>query len=256
MRHQVPFSEYGVGGKPLLAFHGYGMDGNQFKVLENSFCLTHKIYGFHMPYHKHGPQDGEAWIDHLLEQIRGLFPTPSDHFSLLGYSLGSKVALKILEVFPSQVDEIYLLAPYGLEAHAGLDFVSKGWGNSLFKAIVKTKWPERIMKVAHKLKVINSELKTIILEEMNSTTKRLNLCRSLNMIGQIELDKESQLRLLGNEIPCTLIYGTNDFLFPYHKRDLSWDSMMTNLEVLAIEEGHWMVTETLDLFIAKLRKAA
>src|ERR1700761_7114504 len=48
---KVHFHEYGQGTKPMLAFHGYGMTGKQFHVLEQSVMPRYKIYGFDHFFH-------------------------------------------------------------------------------------------------------------------------------------------------------------------------------------------------------------
>ena len=53
----APHVSYGKGTSVLFAFHGYGMDGQQFQVLANSVCAKYKVVGFHFPYHRGGLSD-------------------------------------------------------------------------------------------------------------------------------------------------------------------------------------------------------
>jgi pimeloyl-ACP methyl ester carboxylesterase len=56
------YHEYGSGSKPLLAFHGYGMTGRQFHVLENSILQEYHVYGFDHFFH------GESKLSDWTEQ--------------------------------------------------------------------------------------------------------------------------------------------------------------------------------------------
>ena len=66
----APYSVYGTGTSLLFAFHGYGMDGYQFQVLEGSLCKDYHIIGFHLPYHKGGPDNYDGWIELVRETIK------------------------------------------------------------------------------------------------------------------------------------------------------------------------------------------
>src|SRR6202000_1266542 len=47
----IHYHEYGSGAKPMLAFHGYGMTGRQFHVLDKWVLEKYHIYGFDHFFH-------------------------------------------------------------------------------------------------------------------------------------------------------------------------------------------------------------
>lgn len=246
------YSQYGRGRQLLIAFHGYGMDGSQFRVLEDSLLKKYNIIGFHLPYHKNGPANHEDWIDLVKAEIRKLVAQSEfEYFSLAGYSIGSKVTLHLIEEFQSQIDEIFLFAPYGLENHWGLSFVTKGIGNSFFRLMVNTSLPEKIMKVVKFLKIIDQSHHEIIHKELLSRNKRESLCKTLQMAGEIRIKRNQLPELINrNQIKSTIIYGKDDVLFPFKKRSISILEQFDMAYVDQIKEGHWLVTDKLDKALA------
>ena len=46
------YYKFGAGPKAMLCFHGYGMHGKQFKLLEGSLGEKYTFYGFDLFFHK------------------------------------------------------------------------------------------------------------------------------------------------------------------------------------------------------------
>lgn len=107
----------GNGAINVIAFHGFGQDGNAFApvAMQNPIFT---IYSFDLPFH------GETIIQNpffcltsqeLRELIQKLITQVKlERFSLMGYSIGSKLIFPILEEFLSRIDHVWLLAPDGI----------------------------------------------------------------------------------------------------------------------------------------------
>lgn len=244
----ITYSTYGTGSKILLAFHGYGMDGNQFQILEKSICHSHQVIGFHLPYHNQGASDHKGWMSEVISEIEHILDHLNVHqFSIAGYSIGAKIALNLIGHFKGQVEKIYLFAPFGLENHWGLSFVSKGLGNAFFKAVVKTNLPEYIMRLVTQIGIIDQVHFLIIQKELDTKTKRLNLCRTLQMTGEIDIDLVLLTDTINEyQIETEVIYGEHDVLFPFHGRNKSLLQRLNRNKTLMINESHWLITQKLD----------
>src|ERR1035437_5613420 len=98
MRCQV----FGNGAKTMLAFHGFGRDGDDFKVLEPSLGRAYRIISFDLFYHgkSDSPMNVEAInlsIEDLKVMINGfLLENNIERFSLLAYSLGGRISLELI----------------------------------------------------------------------------------------------------------------------------------------------------------------
>lgn len=249
---RVTYSTYGSGEQLLIAFHGYGMNGDQFNVLESSLMKQYTIIGFHLPYHRLGPDTHHNWIDQLKKTIREMVSQREDNqFSLAGYSIGCKVCLFLLRDFSHHISKLFLFAPYGIENHWGIDCISKGFGHWFFKKVINSPVPQFIMKATRILGVIDHTHDYIIQKEIDTTIKRHNLCFSLLFISELTTNTHDIVHILNQyQMNLTLVYGQKDVLFPYSKRNQSLLSQISNPKVLEVIEGHWMMTQKLDVLLA------
>jgi pimeloyl-ACP methyl ester carboxylesterase len=143
----------------MLAFHGYGMTGKQFHVLEQSVLSKYRVYGF--DHFFHGQSELSGWTEKQIlagmskELVRAYAEQwfkihGRQRISLMAYSIGSNFALILLEEFPDLIDEIILMAPDGLERFKVFEFVQhKTAGKLLFRNVLKTRWHHRSEPVHH-----------------------------------------------------------------------------------------------------------
>ena len=117
---QIHYTILGKGGVPVIAFHGYGEDGNNFSLLEGYLPADKILISITLPLHGQTtwkepdycrPQD----IIDIIELILKTEKLPLERFSLMGYSLGGRICLKLLEVYPQRINHTLLLAPDGIK---------------------------------------------------------------------------------------------------------------------------------------------
>ncbi|MGY4535745.1 pimeloyl-ACP methyl ester carboxylesterase [Mucilaginibacter sp. UYNi724] len=257
------FHEYGSGSKPLLAFHGYGMTGRQFHVLEKSILKDYHVYGFDHFFH------GESKLGDWTEQqiIEGM-PKPMvkaymeewfklygmQRFSVMGYSIGANVALILVEEYADLIDEIILMAPDGLSVYKGFNFLTfKPIGKYLFKRVTKSKWlAPTLLKNLKKVKFIDESLYHIAYNEIDTEQKRQDVYYTLNLIRLLKPDTHKIAALINrHNIKCRLIFGKHDNLFPM-KAAKPFIDLLPNAEVHEVNMGHWLVTKQLDEYLLNL----
>src|SRR5512138_3675541 len=110
--------KFGFGEKLVFCFHGYGEDGNSFSFLEKYAGAQYSFIAFDLPFHGNTQwHDEEFTTADLVNIIRQLVGADVNHhtkkISLLGFSLGGRVALSLYQSMPSEIDKIVLLAPDG-----------------------------------------------------------------------------------------------------------------------------------------------
>src|SRR5260370_41963530 len=97
------YEVFGNGSEILLAFHGFANHPSDFKVFEPALGTKFKIISFHLPYHGPVPSDlSGKEISYSKEDLKQLFKkffalNSIKNFSLMGYSLGGKIALQLME---------------------------------------------------------------------------------------------------------------------------------------------------------------
>lgn len=157
---------FGEGDKWLFCFHGFGEDGGSFKVLEN-ILGKYTLAAIDLPFHgktkwNEGllitPDDLLNIVNKIVEGNNGI--NPSSKFSLLAFSLGGRVALHLLQIIPSKIERIVLLAPDGLNLNFWYWLGTQTLlGNKLFAyTMKKPNWFFGLMNVAGKTRLINKSI--------------------------------------------------------------------------------------------------
>jgi pimeloyl-ACP methyl ester carboxylesterase len=141
------YHEYGSGSKPMLAFHGYGMTGRQFHVLEKSILQEYHVYGF--DHFFHGESKLSGWAEQQIlagmpramvrEYVEEWFKLHGrQRFSVMGYSIGANIALILVEEYADLIDEVILMAPDGLSVYKGFEILlHKPWAGTCLKLLPK-----------------------------------------------------------------------------------------------------------------------
>jgi pimeloyl-ACP methyl ester carboxylesterase len=262
---KVHFHEYGSGSKPMLAFHGYGMTGKQFHVLKDSLLTQFHIYGF--DHFFHGESALEGWNEkQILEGMpKEIVKAYLDEWfkiygkqriSLMAYSIGSNVALILLEEYPDLIDEIILMAPDGLSVYKGFHFMMHNTlGKFLFGRVTKSKWlAPTLLKSLKKVRFIDESLYNIAYSEMDTEKKRLDVYYTLNVIRQLKPDTNKIVALINqHKIKCMLIFGRDDKLFP-KSAAMPFINMLDDAHVYEVPLGHWLVVPALDEYLVNLAK--
>src|SRR6476659_10506876 len=92
----LSYYTFGDGAKAMLCFHGYGMHGKQFKILEESLGGQYTFYGLDLFFHKETKlkdQSLEAVKRGITKEELVAFITDFclemkiDRFSVLSYSM-------------------------------------------------------------------------------------------------------------------------------------------------------------------------
>ena len=260
---QAHFHEYGSGTKPLLAFHGYGMTGKQFHVLERSILQEYHVYGF--DHFFHGDSALNGWTEQQI--IAGM---PKDmvaayaeewfklhgrqRFSVMGYSIGANIALILGELFADLIDEVILMAPDGLSVYKGFAFLTdKPVGKYFFKQATKSKWlAPSLLKNLRKAKFIDDSLYHIAYNEIDTEQKRQDVYYTLNLIRLLRPDTTKIASLINqHHIKTRLIFGRDDNLFP-KKAAEPFIALLDNPDVHELPLGHWLVIKQLDEYLVNL----
>lgn len=121
-RLKLHFAKWGNGPHVLFVFHGFGLSHLDMISFTSHWQNDFTCYGFDLPYHGANVQD---WTQTKIKpfsesEFAEFFTAFADKigaqtFSVLGYSLGGRISLKISELLPERVTNIYLFAPDGLK---------------------------------------------------------------------------------------------------------------------------------------------
>jgi pimeloyl-ACP methyl ester carboxylesterase len=111
-------SRFGNGDQPILAFHGFGQEGSVYREFEKIVDGTFQIHAFDLPFHgKSSMNLVETGVNKelLKDFFEAYFKLNGiSSFILVGYSIGAKFTLNLVNFFPEKVNRLILIAPDGL----------------------------------------------------------------------------------------------------------------------------------------------
>lgn len=176
----LAYRTYGHGPLPMLAFHGFGRTGADFAVLEPALGERCTIYAFDLHFHGQSPGYPErADQPFTPKELAVFFAAFADHIgakkvALLGYSLGGRIALSLLEQMPERIQSAYLAAPDGLKTrpwYRGL--AASRPGRWLYKRFVERPTVVHgLINGLRALRFMNERLHRFLIGQTDSRAKR------------------------------------------------------------------------------------
>ena len=218
MLNSTPYyKKTGKGKNILLLFHGFGQDHQAFTSLTETVSDTYTCYSFDLYFHGRStwahdeqPLQKQAWkaiINTFLQKEN------IETFSLLGFSLGSKLALVTLEAFPERTKEIFLLAPDGIKTNFWYTLATGSFIlRKLFKSMILH--PERFLAITstlQKLNLVDKSLLRFAGHQMNTPEKRKRVYYAWVVFRRLKFNPQTIATLINtHHIATTILAGKHD----------------------------------------------
>ncbi len=138
---QLHYLRMGEGKRLLIAFPGYGNEASLFAPFRQYLKDEYTLICIDLPHHGQSkwPRDKIFSIEQLhllIDNLKRDFG--AEKVSLMGYSIGGRVCLCIMEQMPAIIDKVVLIAPDGLVFNYGYNFVTRNFlGKMLFRNFLK-----------------------------------------------------------------------------------------------------------------------
>ena len=217
---RISYLRFGHGPAPLLCFHGYGEESHSFEFLGKHIGNQFTAYAIDMPFHGHTEwKEGINFTPTDLLQLTTLMlaehPTAvaNQRFSLLGFSMGCRVALTLYEYNPAAVEKMVLLAPDGLKVNFWYWLATQTWaGNKLFGFTMKHPgWFFTCLKMLNRVKLVNASIFKFVKHYIDNTEVRRLLYTRWTTLRKISpslaIIKE---QIKKNSTVVHLVYGKHD----------------------------------------------
>jgi pimeloyl-ACP methyl ester carboxylesterase len=261
--YSIEYEIFGHGKPVLLAFHGFGQHSSQFRVLEKSLGPYYRIFAINLFHHgeskiEHDPQKEEFDKNDLKELLEELISKNHfDKYSLAGYSLGGKIALCCIELFPERVEDVYLFAPDGMKLNPWYFATSHtSIGRSIYRKIVEK--PEIFISILNFLKfshILGKKMHKFIVHHMENRERRRLvydvwiLFRNLNPdLAKIQADlKKYPIRI-------DLFFGKYDIIIPPKIGENFVKGMGKPESLHVVPLGHRLIAEEMNPLLTEILK--
>ncbi len=259
--YKMAYKEFGNGDNVLFAFHGFGRDADDFKIIEPSLGAAFRIVSFDLFYHgrSDSPENPEQsnYLDIDLKEMidQYLLKNNIKTFSLLGYSLGGRICLKLIELYPDKIENAFLFAPAGLNESWTYDaIIGTKLGRWLFKNFITNPKPFFIiLKTLKSLGLINNSVYKFFHLQLDTEKKRLKVYDTHLFYRHIIPQWKIVIEHINNEkMNFHLFFGRHDTIIPpsIGKRFIRKIHQKKSLHIL--ESGHHLLKDSLNDVLIKL----
>jgi len=244
----IQFYKFGGGPKQILCIHGYGEDATTFGFLDSYAGNEATFYAFDLPFHgKTIWKEGlVVYQKELLEITNLLLPQQTNNFTLLGYSLGARIALSIYEKIPNRVEKMVILAPDGLKVNFWYWLATQTWcGNKLFKlTMYHPQWFFGFLKLLHKLKWVNTSIFKFVSHYIKNPEIRKSLYKRWTALRKIS-PQPTQIKteIAKRETSVRLVYGNHDRIILSSTGAKFMQGIEANCTLTVITSGHQVLAE-------------
>jgi pimeloyl-ACP methyl ester carboxylesterase len=248
---QVAWYHFGSGSQLVICFHGYGENGTYFSFLEKYAGDRFSFIAIDLPFH--GKTDWNENLDFSWEDLREIIhlinhkqETKNDKPTLLGFSLGGRVALSLYQAIPNQIEKLVLLAPDGLKVNFWYWLSTQTLiGRKLFYFTMQHPgWFFGFLQLMRKIGIVNSSIFKFVKYYIDNADVRHELYNRWITLRRLRpnLSKIKSL-IRANKTPVRLMYGKHDKIILSVRGEKFKKGIEDYCNVSVIESGHQVLHE-------------
>lgn len=256
------YYKFGNGPEPMLCFHGYGMHGKQFKLLEAELGSTYTFYGFDLFFHKNTKLKDQSLkkikAGIAKQEIAAFFMEfcrheQIDRFSVIGYSMGTHYATVLAEQMPERIKAYIIAAPSALNPGKVIRFFSKNKaGNKLLEKLTSSeKALINMLGFLRSVRLLDDKGHEILLKEFGTAELRLSFYACFTYLRFLETDEQHLIQVLQQyPIQSIFIFGKKDPMFP-PEIGKKFIQSLEKTEVVILDDNHELINQN---FVAALSR--
>lgn len=244
MPTKLHYRAYGSGPRVILAFHGYGQGEGHWRSLIAELGNEVTVYAFDLFYHgrsRLAKVDAPLTKNRLGELLNEFLTQHHiENFSLLAFSMGAKFALTAVEYFPERVQQLWLIAPDGLQRQFWYSLATyPPWMRGVLgRAVLR---PQRLLQFLGTLeqrRLVPANLVRFAEWQLESREKRLRVYRSWVGFRLLTFSLRTLAALLNQQpTPVTFFLGRHDQVIP-HAGLQRFINLLQGAETVVLEAGH------------------
>ncbi|HEX2628270.1 MAG TPA: alpha/beta hydrolase [Chitinophagaceae bacterium] len=254
-RIEVGYYRIGSGPEIAFCFHGYGEQGDTFSFLEKYAGDKYSFFAIDLPFHgrtkwpegRYFSQiDIERLVSLILQQEAVEIRKSQKRLTLIGFSLGGRVALSLYKTQPMIADKIILLAPDGLKVNFWYWLSTQTWlGNKLFAFTMrKPQWFFGFLKLLNNLKLVNASIFKFVNYYIGDPTARKLLYERWTRFRYLKPDiRKAKKDIKKYNTQVRLVYGKHDRIILSSVGKKFKRGIEDQCEIKIIHSGHQVLHE-------------
>lgn len=248
---RIHYLKSGSGSRTLICFHGYGESADSFSVLPEELDLDFTVFAVDLPFHGktewlEGLDFSPAELCVILAQIREQHGQMQSDISLIGFSMGGRVVLSILNQLGSRVSNALLLAPDGLRVNFWYWLTTQTRpGHRLFRSTMDhPRWFFRVLRLVNSLGLVNPSVYKFVSAYVDDSQGRHQLFQRWTVMRKFRPDlPRVKALVLAQSIRLNLVYGRHDRIIRHSRGETFRRGIEPWCEVIVLEGGHQLLQE-------------
>jgi pimeloyl-ACP methyl ester carboxylesterase len=254
----ISYHRFGKGPKLMVCLHGYGETGGSYRELGVAAGTEFTLLCPDLPLH-----GGTKWekpgfsLTDLRSIIMGLIEQEcgdtSDPFTLLGYSMGGRLALAFAENFPGDLRLLVLLAPDGLKVNPWYWLATRTLaGNRLFRYTMNHPgWLFAIMKIGLRTGMLGPGITRVGHYYLDDTEERGRLYERWMLFRNFRPNRRKKSIFSGvNNLSCMIISGRHDRIITAAALERFASGNGAAIELVLLNAGHGLLKQPFTATIA------
>jgi pimeloyl-ACP methyl ester carboxylesterase len=213
----IHYLRAGIGKRVVVCFHGYGESSANFNFLAKTIDKEFSVVAFDLPFHGETEwTGGNLYAEEVSEMIIELLQKenlPGFDITLIGFSLGARIALSAYTQMTKSVSRLVLLAPDGLKLNFWYWLATQtSLGKLTFKwTMKKPGWFLNLLRTGNRIKIINRSIYKFVEYYIHDDRVRQELYDRWISMRYCKPDLHLvKAAVQANGIPVRLLYGKYD----------------------------------------------
>ncbi len=249
---RIGYYRFGEGPETLLCFHGYGEEAGVFGFLAKYIGSQYTIYAIDLPFHGRTEwNEGLLFEEQDLEAItRGIMglqeSATSPSFTVMGFSLGGRVALSLFQSRPEWIRKMVLLAPDGLKVSFWYWLSTQtGLGNKVFAFTMrKPGWFFGLLRLLNQTGLVNASIYKFVKYYIGNREVRDLLYARWTALRKLKPDRRRIKSIIRERnCPVHLLYGQHDRIILSSVGEKFQKGIEEQCRLRVIASGHQVLHE-------------
>ena len=245
---KLHYLKTGSGPKTVFTFHGFAQTAGVFNQLSEHLKVDYTFYHFDVFFHGEStwsgisdPIDLTVWKELIAEFLSQESIT---RISLIGFSIGARLALATLMSHPARINSLVLIAPDGINRNFWYLLATYPWFIRVYfrRLITRPLSFFYLLNMLLKLKLVHKSVIRLAETQMINRRSRYRVYHCWQVLRKLQFRRRGIIKLINiHQINFSMVLGKKDKII--RPKRLSSLSFQTNGKFFLLETNHWKLLQ-------------